>query len=124
MKWAAIGEGQGSSGSCCPAGVACENGIQEADAHRSGGTFGTRLQAVDTKAGFASPFESCVQKQQRMIGHSGGPPDGYTFSQFGCIHWYSSFCVKPPILFADINRPGAMTVAWRMLCQIAEVTST
>ena len=37
--------------------------------------------------------------------------EGYVFSQYGWVQSYGSRCVKPPILFGDIRRPKAMTVA-------------
>jgi 5-methyltetrahydropteroyltriglutamate--homocysteine methyltransferase len=47
-----------------------------------------------------------------MVEYFGEQLDGYTFSQFGWVQSYGSRCVKPPILFGDISRPQAMTVAW------------
>ena len=43
--------------------------------------------------------------------------DGYAFSQFGWVQSYGSRCVKPPILFGDIQRPRAMTVDWTRFAQ-------
>ncbi|HRO54725.1 MAG TPA: 5-methyltetrahydropteroyltriglutamate--homocysteine S-methyltransferase, partial [Alicycliphilus sp.] len=42
---------------------------------------------------------------------------GYAFSQFGWVQSYGSRCVKPPILFGDIERPRAMTVDWTRFAQ-------
>ncbi|MDQ7970412.1 MAG: 5-methyltetrahydropteroyltriglutamate--homocysteine S-methyltransferase, partial [Oxalicibacterium faecigallinarum] len=47
-----------------------------------------------------------------MVEYFGEQLDGYAFSQFGWVQSYGSRCVKPPILFGDIARPNAMTVAW------------
>ncbi len=47
-----------------------------------------------------------------MVEYFGERLDGYAFSQFGWVQSYGSRCVKPPILFGDISRPKAMTVAW------------
>lgn len=47
-----------------------------------------------------------------MVEYFGEQLDGYAFSQFGWVQSYGSRCVKPPILFGDISRPQAMTVAW------------
>ncbi|HIH2751580.1 5-methyltetrahydropteroyltriglutamate--homocysteine S-methyltransferase [Burkholderia aenigmatica] len=47
-----------------------------------------------------------------MVEYFGEQLDGYAFSQFGWVQSYGSRCVKPPILFGDINRPKAMTVEW------------
>jgi 5-methyltetrahydropteroyltriglutamate--homocysteine methyltransferase len=47
-----------------------------------------------------------------MVEYFGEQLEGYAFSQFGWVQSYGSRCVKPPILFGDINRPKAMTVEW------------
>ena len=52
-----------------------------------------------------------------MVEYFGEQLDGYAFSQFGWVQSYGSRCVKPPILFGDISRPAAMTVAWTLYAQ-------
>ncbi|MEI8596469.1 5-methyltetrahydropteroyltriglutamate--homocysteine S-methyltransferase [Photobacterium sp. Hal280] len=52
-----------------------------------------------------------------MVEYFGEQLDGYAFSQFGWVQSYGSRCVKPPILFGDISRPAAMTVAWTRYAQ-------
>ena len=52
-----------------------------------------------------------------MVEYFGEQLDGYAFSQFGWVQSYGSRCVKPPILFGDISRPRAMTVAWSIYAQ-------
>jgi len=47
-----------------------------------------------------------------MVEYFGEQLQGYAFSQFGWVQSYGSRCVKPPILFGDIERPQAMTVEW------------
>jgi 5-methyltetrahydropteroyltriglutamate--homocysteine methyltransferase len=47
-----------------------------------------------------------------MVEYFGEQLDGYAFSRFGWVQSYGSRCVKPPILYGDISRPHAMTVAW------------
>ncbi|CAB3746212.1 5-methyltetrahydropteroyltriglutamate--homocysteine S-methyltransferase [Paraburkholderia humisilvae] len=47
-----------------------------------------------------------------MVEYFGEQLEGYAFSQFGWVQSYGSRCVKPPVLFGDISRPGAMTVEW------------
>jgi 5-methyltetrahydropteroyltriglutamate--homocysteine methyltransferase len=47
-----------------------------------------------------------------MVEYFGEQLEGYAFSQAGWVQSYGSRCVKPPILFGDISRPKAMTVAW------------
>ncbi len=38
--------------------------------------------------------------------------DGYAFTRFGWVQSYGSRCVKPAVIFGDLSRPQAMTVAW------------
>ena len=52
-----------------------------------------------------------------MVEYFGEQLEGYAFSQFGWVQSYGSRCVKPPILFGDISRPKAMTVAWTQYAQ-------
>lgn len=52
-----------------------------------------------------------------MVEYFGEQLEGYVFSQFGWVQSYGSRCVKPPILFGDITRPNAMTVAWTNYAQ-------
>ena len=47
-----------------------------------------------------------------MVEYFGSQLDGYAFSEFGWVQSYGSRCVKPPIIFGDINRPNTMTVDW------------
>jgi len=52
-----------------------------------------------------------------MVEYFGEQLDGYAFSQFGWVQSYGSRCVKPPLLFGDIQRPKPMTVAWTQYAQ-------
>ncbi|MFW8566930.1 5-methyltetrahydropteroyltriglutamate--homocysteine S-methyltransferase [Orrella sp. 11846] len=52
-----------------------------------------------------------------MVEYFGEQLDGYVFSQYGWVQSYGSRCVKPPILFGDIDRPNAMTVHWAQYAQ-------
>lgn len=52
-----------------------------------------------------------------MVEYFGEQMDGYTFTQFGWVQSYGSRCVKPPIIFGDVTRPKAMTVAWSSYAQ-------
>ena len=52
-----------------------------------------------------------------MVEYFGEQLEGYVFSRFGWVQSYGSRCVKPPILFGDISRPRAMTVAWTQFAQ-------
>ena len=52
-----------------------------------------------------------------MVEYFGELLDGFVFSQYGWVQSYGSRCVKPPIIFADVSRPEAMTVAWSQYAQ-------
>ncbi|QCU89232.1 5-methyltetrahydropteroyltriglutamate--homocysteine S-methyltransferase [Thiomicrorhabdus sediminis] len=52
-----------------------------------------------------------------MVEYFGEQLDGYAFTQFGWVQSYGSRCVKPPIIFGDVSRPKAMTVAWSKYAQ-------
>jgi 5-methyltetrahydropteroyltriglutamate--homocysteine methyltransferase len=52
-----------------------------------------------------------------MVEYFGEQLSGYAFSQFGWVQSYGSRCVKPPILYGDIDRPRPMTVAWTKFAQ-------
>ena len=52
-----------------------------------------------------------------MVEYFGEQLAGYTFSQNGWVQSYGSRCVKPPIIFGDVSRPQAMTVAWTTYAQ-------
>ncbi len=47
-----------------------------------------------------------------MVEYFGEQLQGFAFSQAGWVQSYGSRCVKPPILFGDVQRPQPMTVAW------------
>ena len=46
-----------------------------------------------------------------MVEFFGTQLNGYVFTGFGWVQSYGSRCVKPPIIYGDITRPGPMTVA-------------
>jgi 5-methyltetrahydropteroyltriglutamate--homocysteine methyltransferase len=47
-----------------------------------------------------------------MVQYFGEQLEGFAISQHGWVQSYGSRCVKPPILYGDVNRPGPMTVRW------------
>jgi 5-methyltetrahydropteroyltriglutamate--homocysteine methyltransferase len=47
-----------------------------------------------------------------MVEYFGEQLEGYIFTRFGWVQSYGSRCVKPPILYGDIQRPGPMTLEW------------
>ncbi len=47
-----------------------------------------------------------------MVEYFGEQLQGYLFTRFGWVQSYGSRCVKPPILYGDVQRPSTMTVDW------------
>ncbi|GAL85597.1 5-methyltetrahydropteroyltriglutamate--homocysteine S-methyltransferase [Sporocytophaga myxococcoides] len=52
-----------------------------------------------------------------MVEYFGEQLDGYVFSQNGWVQSYGSRCVKPPIIYGDIERSKPMTVKWSQYAQ-------
>lgn len=52
-----------------------------------------------------------------MVEYFGEQLDGFAFTANGWVQSYGSRCVKPPIIFGDVRRPKAMTVAWSTFAQ-------
>jgi 5-methyltetrahydropteroyltriglutamate--homocysteine methyltransferase len=52
-----------------------------------------------------------------MVEYFGEQLKGYVFSENGWVQSYGSRCVKPPIIYGDIERTHPMTVAWTALAQ-------
>ncbi|WP_437782114.1 5-methyltetrahydropteroyltriglutamate--homocysteine S-methyltransferase [Sorangium sp. So ce1097] len=74
----------------------------------------------------------CVEKQEAigldvlvhgeferndMVEYFGEQLAGFAFTENGWVQSYGSRCVKPPVLFGDVSRPAAMTVAWSTFAQ-------
>ena len=91
-----------------------------------------RLDAASYQRAMHAEIERSVREQEAlgldvlvhgeaerndMVEYFGEQLQGYAFSQFGWVQSYGSRCVKPPILFGDISRPQAMTVAWTTFAQ-------
>jgi len=47
-----------------------------------------------------------------MVEYFGEQLGGFAFTRFGWVQSYGSRCVKPPVLFGDVQRPAPMTVRW------------
>lgn len=47
-----------------------------------------------------------------MVQYFGEQLSGVVFTRCGWVQSYGSRCVRPPILFGDVSRPGPMTVDW------------
>ncbi|ANN80561.1 5-methyltetrahydropteroyltriglutamate--homocysteine S-methyltransferase [Bordetella flabilis] len=52
-----------------------------------------------------------------MVEYFGELLAGFAFTRNGWVQSYGSRCVKPPIIFGDVARPAAMTVAWSSYAQ-------
>ncbi len=52
-----------------------------------------------------------------MVQYFGELLSGFAFTTFGWVQSYGTRCVKPPIIFGDVERPEAMTVKWSKFAQ-------
>ncbi|WP_299793485.1 5-methyltetrahydropteroyltriglutamate--homocysteine S-methyltransferase [uncultured Shewanella sp.] len=52
-----------------------------------------------------------------MVEYFGEQLQGVGFTKFGWVQSYGSRCVKPPLIYGDLSRPGAMTVDWARYAQ-------
>jgi len=52
-----------------------------------------------------------------MVEYFGENLDGYAFTQNGWVQSYGSRCVKPPIIYGDVQRINPMTVEWAKYSQ-------
>ncbi|RFM27335.1 5-methyltetrahydropteroyltriglutamate--homocysteine S-methyltransferase [Deminuibacter soli] len=52
-----------------------------------------------------------------MVEYFGEQLNGFVFSQNGWVQSYGSRCVKPPVIYGDVNRPAPMTVRWTSFAQ-------
>ncbi len=52
-----------------------------------------------------------------MVEYFGELLEGFVFTKNGWVQSYGSRCVKPPIIFGDVNRPEDMTVRWSRFAQ-------
>ena len=52
-----------------------------------------------------------------MVEYFGEQLDGFAFTQEGWVQSYGSRCVKPPIIWGDVQRSQPMTVAWARYAQ-------
>lgn len=47
-----------------------------------------------------------------MVEYFGEQLEGYIFTQFGWVQSFGTRCVKPPIIYGDVERKSPMTVNW------------
>jgi len=91
-----------------------------------------RLDAAEYQARMRQEIAASVETQEAigldvlvhgeperndMVEYFGEQLSGYAFTRHGWVQSYGSRGVKPPILFGDVERPGAMTVEWTRYAQ-------
>jgi len=52
-----------------------------------------------------------------MVEYFGERLAGFCFTKNGWVQSYGSRCVKPPVIYGDVSRPGPMTVEWSAFAQ-------
>jgi 5-methyltetrahydropteroyltriglutamate--homocysteine methyltransferase len=52
-----------------------------------------------------------------MVEYFGEMLSGFAFTRNGWVQSYGSRCVKPPVIFGDVERPRPMTVRWSKYAQ-------
>jgi 5-methyltetrahydropteroyltriglutamate--homocysteine methyltransferase len=52
-----------------------------------------------------------------MVEYFGEELNGYAFTKNGWVQSYGSRCVKPPIIYGDVSRKGAITVKWSLVAK-------
>ncbi|MDD9893459.1 MAG: 5-methyltetrahydropteroyltriglutamate--homocysteine S-methyltransferase [Gammaproteobacteria bacterium] len=85
------------------------------------------LAVDDYETAMKQEIARCVEEQEQlgldvlvhgeaerndMVEYFGEQLSGYAFTRFAWVQSYGSRCVKPPIIYGDVSRPNAMTVAW------------
>lgn len=96
-------------------------------AHRRGD-----LSTADYDAFLEQKTNDCIARQEDigldvlvhgeferndMVEYFGEKLDGFAFTQNGWVQSYGSRCVKPPVIFGDVERPEPMTVRWSAFAQ-------
>ncbi len=90
--------------------------------HRSG-----ELSEAEYRARIRAEIETAIRRQEAlgldvlvhgeaersdMVEYFGERLEGFAFTRHGWVQSYGSRCVKPPILYGDVERPAPMTVDW------------
>ncbi|SIT17842.1 methionine synthase (B12-independent) [Filimonas lacunae] len=88
------------------------------------------LEAYNTA--IKASTETCVRMQEElnidvlvhgeferndMVEYFGEQLEGYVFTKNGWVQSYGSRCVKPPVIFGDVERKAPMTVEWTSYAQ-------
>ncbi len=90
------------------------------------------LDQASYEARIRGEIEFCIRKQEQlgldvlvhgeaerndMVEYFGELLDGFAFTANGWVQSYGSRCVKPPVIYGDVQRPAPMTVAWTRYAQ-------
>ncbi|WP_199152888.1 5-methyltetrahydropteroyltriglutamate--homocysteine S-methyltransferase [Chromobacterium sp. ASV23] len=90
------------------------------------------LSADDYRLAMEKEIELAIRRQEKlgldvlvhgeaerndMVEYFGEQLAGFAFTAGGWVQSYGSRCVKPPLLFGDVSRPGPMTVDWARYAQ-------
>ncbi|HHJ15683.1 MAG TPA: 5-methyltetrahydropteroyltriglutamate--homocysteine S-methyltransferase, partial [Gammaproteobacteria bacterium] len=85
------------------------------------------IDAAEYRARMEAEIADTVQRQEAlgldvlvhgeperndMVEYFGELLDGFAFTANGWVQSYGSRCVKPPIIYGDVERPAPMTVDW------------
>lgn len=90
------------------------------------------LPTADYEAFLEQATAECIRQQEKigldvlvhgeferndMVEYFGEQLDGFAFTKNGWVQSYGSRCVKPPVIYGDVTRPGPMTVRWSSYAQ-------
>ena len=53
-----------------------------------------------------------IERNLALLGGFGELLAGFAFTAYGWVQSYGSRCVKPPLIFGDVERAAPMTVRW------------
>jgi 5-methyltetrahydropteroyltriglutamate--homocysteine methyltransferase len=90
--------------------------IDQADYDRAIGTAIRDAIALQEQLGLDVLVHGEFERND-MVEYFGEQLDGFAFTQQGWVQSYGSRCVKPPIIYGDVRRPGPMTVRWSTFAQ-------
>lgn len=91
-----------------------------------------RMDAATYEAHLKAKTADCIARQEAldldvlvhgefertdMVEYFGEQLDGFAFTKYGWVQSYGTRCVKPPILFGDVDRKSPMTVDWALYAQ-------
>jgi 5-methyltetrahydropteroyltriglutamate--homocysteine methyltransferase len=86
-----------------------------------------RISQAEYDAAMAKEIEACIRFQENagldvlvhgeaerndMVEYFGELLEGFAFTRFGWVQSFGSRCVKPPVIYGDVQRPGPMTLDW------------